>query len=129
MLEALIIKKMTNKFYNLSIADTISKRLINNIIRQFWNDVYLQNINKNPNIHISVIFKVYFEKDSDGMNLGYKSLSPKLKLNYTDLEEYIDYMLEKIGILSESYPHPHLHPHLNPNAFRCGCRCGCSRSY
>ena len=103
MLDALIIKKMTNKTYNLSVANTISKRIINNMIRQFWNDVYLQNINKNPNIHISVIFKVYFEKDSDGMNLGYKSLSPKLKLNYTDLEEYIDYMLEKIGILSESY--------------------------
>jgi len=46
----------------------------------FWNDVFTNIHSNNPNTHISIITRVKYADDSDGMSLGHKTISTMKKV-------------------------------------------------
>lgn len=68
-------------------------------INMFWDDVYKGIINKNNEAHIMLLTKVEFAEG----NTGYRTLGQLRSTNYSDKELYINYIVNKLGILNESY--------------------------
>jgi hypothetical protein len=95
---------MTNKNYiswnNYSIILDENKILSSTLIRatltDFWNENLKKYLRKGDK-HISIIFRVQYE---DGT---LASLGKLQKLNRGDLEYYINYVIDRVGLLNDSY--------------------------
>jgi hypothetical protein len=89
-----MIKSQSYNIKNL----VLTKEIFSSFLNIFWNDVYT-SIDKGGNKYIMILCKVYF---ADGI-LGYKTIGKLSAVNYTDKELYLEYLVERLGILEDSY--------------------------
>src|SRR6201992_1337145 len=90
----IMIKSQTYSLNNLLLTNETLSSYINN----FWNDVFSQIIDHN-NKHLLLMCKVEFNDSS----LGIRSLANLRKVNFSDKDLFVDYLIQRLGILTESY--------------------------
>jgi len=88
-----MIKLQTYSLNNLLLTN----ETLTSYVNSFWNDIY--STIDHSNKHLLLMCKVDFKDPS----LGCKSLAHLRKVNFTDKELFIDYLIERLGILNESY--------------------------
>jgi hypothetical protein len=74
----------------------LSKQVLSIYINKFWNDVFSQIKSGN---HLWLMCKVNFTEAEQ----GYKTLGHLRRVNFTDKELFIEYLSERLGILSDAY--------------------------
>ena len=90
------------KIYKL-INILLSNEILNAYVSNFWNDVFKNIYTVESPKHLYLMCKVLFA-DS---NLGYRTLSHLVKVNYTDKELFIQHLQERLGLFIDSYTtHP-----------------------
>ena len=89
------------KSYFLQVQATISRDLLTAYVQNFWSDVF-QQINSCNSVHLLLMCKVQFT-DSDFNDNEFRSIADLRKVNFKDKELFIQYLLDRIGILSDSY--------------------------
>jgi DNA polymerase type B, organellar and viral len=97
-----MIKSQTYTLNNL----LLNNELLTAYTTNFWKDVFTPLISDGKNKHLMVLVKVHFTSgslDQEGDELGYKSLGKLRKVNFTDNELFIDYLINRLGYLTESY--------------------------
>ena len=87
------------KKYQLSYESGATPTVIKEYINQFWSDVFKPLHKSNPNTHLLLMVKVQF-KDS---TVGYRSLANMRKVNFGDKNLFIDYIINRLDVLSEAY--------------------------
>jgi len=70
-------------------------------INKFWEDIFSKLINDGHK-YLMVICKVDYVSVGDELG-GYRSLGHLRKLNFEDKELFIEYLVERLGVLTESY--------------------------
>ena len=85
-----------NKTYILPTNTSLSNTVLKRYIKSFWNDIFSTLQNK-MNIHLMVLVKVHF------INGDYRTLADLRKLNYNDMDIFISFLVNRLGILNESY--------------------------
>jgi hypothetical protein len=86
------------KSYDLSTAPMLDKSLLRKITNQFWNEIFTNELH---NKHLLILCKVHYTEDED-FN-GYKTLGHLLSVNNSDKDKLIEYLVARLGILSEGY--------------------------
>jgi hypothetical protein len=86
-----MVKFQTYKLDNLILTNHLLEAYIN----KFWDDIF-RPLSEN-NKHLMVLCKVEFN-DS-----GYKTLGHLRSVNFTDNELFIEYLLARLGLITESY--------------------------
>lgn len=89
---------VTNYTYNVSNL-VITKEVVTSYINMFWDDVYKGLIQENKDTHLMLIMKVYF---TDG-SMGYRTIGQVRRANYNDKGLYTNYIVNRLGVLNESY--------------------------
>ena len=84
--------------YNLQVNSVLAPQLISSFLNSFWVEVF-KPINKRGNNHLLMIVKVCFEDSAE----GFKTITPMRRVNYADRKLYIEYVINRLGILSDSY--------------------------
>jgi len=87
-----MIKTQTYSIKNLILTSEVLELYINN----FWNDIFTP-IQENK--HLMLICKVEFNESE----LGYRSLGHLRRVNFTDKELFIEYIIARLGVLTDSY--------------------------
>jgi DNA polymerase type B, organellar and viral len=78
----------------------LTNEILASIIINFWNEIF--NSVKDTN-HLLILCKVNFSSNEE----GYRTLGHLRKVNFNDRELFIDYLQQRLGILSDSYiSHP-----------------------
>lgn len=85
-----MVKFQTYKLNNLLLTNQLLEAYINH----FWNDIFIP---LQENKHLMVLCKVEFN-DS-----GYKTLGHLRRVNKADKELFIEYLLARLGLITESY--------------------------
>ena len=99
---------MSLKKFSLTVANSgvLTPQLISFFINSFWVQIF-KPINIRNNNHLLMIIKVVFASDTaegDGQTVsGYRSLTTVKRVNYEDRKLYIDYVINRLGILADSY--------------------------
>nr|YP_010170417.1 DNA polymerase [Phanerochaete carnosa]QRZ60399.1 DNA polymerase [Phanerochaete carnosa] len=91
--------QICNKTYELPQSTPITKDVISGCVTMFWEDVYKTLYINNNNIHLLLMCKVEFTDKS----VGYKTLADMRKVNWSDREAFEDYLINRLGLLSDSY--------------------------
>jgi len=89
-----MIKLQTYSLNNL----LLTKEVLSSYVNNFWSDVFSQ-ITDHSNKHLLLMCKVEFDNPS----LGQRSLANLRKVNFSDKDLFIDYLIQRLGILTESY--------------------------
>ena len=76
----------------------LNKGVVSIFIKRFWDEVYSQISNIN-NKHLMILVKVQYS-DSE---LGYRTLGHLRRVNFEDKNLFIDYIVERLSILNDSY--------------------------
>jgi hypothetical protein len=81
----------------------LNKGVVSTFVQRFWNDVY-SPINKTglaggQEKHLMILVKVQFTDSSE----GYRTLGHLRKVNFEDKNQFIDYIVERLSILNDSY--------------------------
>lgn len=87
------------KSYIINKTTTINKNILKYYVKHFWNDVFQPLHNNNNNMHLLLMCKVEFQEST----MGYRTLADLRKVNFTDVDYFIDYLADRLGILSEAY--------------------------
>ena len=87
-----MIKLKTFSINNLPLTNEILVNFINN----FWDETF--NLIKDTN-HLLILTKVQFTDEE----MGYRTLGHLSKVNFNDKELFIDYLTQRLSILSDSY--------------------------
>jgi len=87
-----MIKTITYPINNLPITN----KLLEQFITKFWEEIF---ISIKDTHHLLILCKVQFS-DSEQ---GYRTLGHLRKCNFSDKELFIDYLIQRLGILSDSY--------------------------
>lgn len=91
---------------------TLTKNLITLYTNKFWNEVFLPIYTIDNNIHLILMCKVKFknpsESEQDGYEevsylLGYRSLAESRYVIHSDKQLFINYLVDRLHILSEPY--------------------------
>ena len=69
-------------------------------ILKFWNEVYTPLVSNNEVKHLMILCKIQY---SDSDNLTYKTLGPLRRVEYKDLDLFINYLMDRLGIIIDSY--------------------------
>ena len=89
-----MIKTRTYPIKNLFLV----RGVLSTFVIKFWNEVY-NKINKiNSNQHLMILVKVEFTDDQ-----GYRTLWHLRRVNFEDRDQFIDYLVERLGVLNDSY--------------------------
>ena len=93
------------KFYRLSDgtnALTLNPQTLQIFIRKFWQEVYLPlNTQFTGNVHLLLIVKV--QKNNGPDDVDFRSLAHQKMVNYQDLDLFTEYLINRVGLLSDSY--------------------------
>jgi hypothetical protein len=74
----------------------ITNEILTSYVSKFWHDVYSPI---KDNHHLMLICRLeYSDKE-----LGYKTLGPLRRVNYSDKALFIEYLTERLGIIVDSY--------------------------
>jgi len=87
-----MIKTTTYSINNLPLTNKILEQFIN----KFWEEIF--NSLKGTH-HLLILCKVQFTESEQ----GYKTLGHLRKCNFNDKELFLDYLIQRLGILSDSY--------------------------
>lgn len=79
----------------------LTNKILEVYINKFWEDIFSKLINDGPK-YLMVICKVDYVSVGDELG-GYRSLGHLRKVNYEDKELFIEYLVERLGVLTESY--------------------------
>ena len=88
-------KQMQTQTYSINNL-ILNKDILSIYINNFWNDIF-NNI-KDGN-YLMILVKVSFTESTEGI----KSLAHLRSVNYEDKEIFINYIIERLGVLNESY--------------------------
>lgn len=72
--------------------------ILNAYISNFWNDVFASLV-KSSEKHLLLLCKVEFSDKS----LGYRTLGHLRRVNFSDKELFINYLINRLGTLSDTY--------------------------
>jgi len=89
---------MDSLFIVLDGKTILTNSLIKKSLSDFWKDNIIPFLRKNDNTHIAILFRVVF---IDGRIV---TIGEQQKLNSNDLQSYIDYIIDRLGLLNDSYP-------------------------
>ena len=90
-----MIKVKTYTFKEL----TLNNEILIYYIEKFWSEVFTENKEN----HLFLLCKIKFEETEQ----GYRTLGHLVKINFEDKDLFIDYLTERLTILSDSYvTHP-----------------------
>lgn len=87
------------KTYILRNSIALTSDILNVYLTEFWKDIYQPITNKYKNKHLMIMCKIHFKESS----LGYRTLGKLRSVNFTDMELFLSYLSERIGVLSDSY--------------------------
>lgn len=85
------------KIYLLPQNITLTPNILKEYIQLFWNDIFNPLQLKNSNMHLMLMVKVLFTDD------GYRTLADLRRVNFTDNELFTDFLIDRLGFLSDSY--------------------------
>ena len=77
----------------------LTKGVVASFIQRFWNEEYNIIVNDGIQKHLMILIKVQFTDETQ----GYRTLGHLRKVNFNDKEQFIDYIIERLSILNESY--------------------------
>ena len=80
--------------YPLSENTTITPQVLSSTVNKFWSEVF-KPLSKNS--HLILMCKVNY------LDSGYKTLGDSRRVNIEDLNLFIDYLMDKVNILNDSY--------------------------
>jgi hypothetical protein len=84
--------------YSLN-SSLLSNQILELYVTNFWNDIFSTLGNK----HLMLMCKVEFSESE----LGYRTLGHLRRVNFSDKELFIEYLTERLGLLTDSYTtHP-----------------------
>jgi hypothetical protein len=75
----------------------LTRDIISKYINQFWSEVYKGKLLNEK--HLMLMCKVEFSETE----LGYRTLGHLRRVNFEDKNEFIDYIVERLSILNDSY--------------------------
>lgn len=101
------------KSYTLEIGTPLHKDILTGYVNLYWNDVYQPLFDEATSviqldkagkpidnlIHLLLMVKVIFEDSTE----GYRTLGDMRKVNIGDKDLFIDYITQRLGILSDAY--------------------------
>lgn len=88
------------KIKNYSLEDLIlSRGIIASFIEKFWNEEFALIEKKSNDHHLMLLVKVQFTDNSE----GYRTLGHLRRVNFEDRDQFIEYLTERLSILSDSY--------------------------
>jgi hypothetical protein len=87
------------KTYNIQKELILTNEVLSNHVSLFWNEVF-SSIKQNKVKHLMVLCKVKYSEDSVE---NYKTLGPLRRVEFKDLELFINYLTSRLGILTDSY--------------------------
>nr|YP_010170401.1 DNA polymerase type B [Phanerochaete carnosa]QRZ60383.1 DNA polymerase type B [Phanerochaete carnosa] len=90
---------MKSQTYILKKGTTVTGPVLKLYVKLFWNDIFKPLHINNENTHLLVICKIEY----DDSTLGHRSLANLRKLNYTDMNLFIEYLGVRLGYLTEAY--------------------------
>ena len=73
----------------------LTKGIISNYINKFWQEEFSILNNK----HLLLMLKVQYSDET----MGYRTLGHLRKVNFSDKEMFINYIVSRLGVLNESY--------------------------
>ena len=86
------------KSYSLpNLGVTLTKDIITGYIKLFWGEIF--NPLSDKGVHLMLIIKV----ESEDSSVGYRSLADVRKVNFTDKDIFTDFIVDRLGLLSDSY--------------------------
>ena len=77
----------------------LTKSVIASFIQRFWNEEYTSIIEDGIQKHLMILVKVEFTEEEQ----GYRTLGHLRKVNFEDKNQFIDYIIERLSVLNESY--------------------------
>jgi len=77
----------------------LSKGVISTFISKFWNDIFTPLIKDNDSLHLMILCKVEFTDEAQ----GYRTLGHLRRVNFDDKNQFINYLVERLGVLNDSY--------------------------
>jgi hypothetical protein len=90
-----------NKTYSLNSQLLLTSEVISSYVALFWQDIFM-SIAESGNKHLMIICKIKYS-DSDNNEYGYKTLGTLRRVEFKDMNLFINYLEERIGILNDSY--------------------------
>jgi hypothetical protein len=81
----------------------LTPEVLNSYVLQFWNEVFDQtNQGPSENVkHLMVLCKVKYSETE--VESGYRTLGPLRRVEFKDLDLFIEYLSGRLGILTDSY--------------------------
>lgn len=92
-------KFIQTQVYNLPENSTINTPLLSTFVGQFWSDIFKPLTLKHKEVHLVLMCKVLYA----GSTNGYKTLGDARRVNFEDLNLYVQYLSNKINVLNDSY--------------------------
>lgn len=89
-----------NKTYQISNNLNISPEVLRSHVKFLWFDIFKPLHDSNANIHLMLMCKIGYNENN---NTEYKTIADLRRVNYTDRDIFIEYLLDRLGILSDSY--------------------------
>jgi hypothetical protein len=77
---------------------TLNKEMLSVYINNFWVDIFKVLVNSGPERYLMLMCKVEF---TDGQ--GYRSLGHLRSVNFSDKELFIEYLVQRLGVLTDAY--------------------------
>jgi len=85
------------KVYNINKI-ILTNEVLSNHILKFWNEVF-STLNQNGKVnHLMILCKIRYSE-----NGSYKTLGPLRRVEFKDLELFKNYLIERLGIFTDSY--------------------------
>ena len=77
----------------------LTKGVVASFIQRFWNEEYSSLIEDGIQKYIMLLVKVEFTEEEQ----GYRTLGHLRSVNFEDKDQFIDYIIERLSVLNESY--------------------------
>jgi hypothetical protein len=93
------------KIYKINQQLILSSEVLNSYVLKFWDDVFNPINQTNKVKHLMVLCKVkYSETEVEAeVEPSYKTLGPLRRVEFKDLDLFNNYLIERLGILVDSY--------------------------
>lgn len=87
------------KTYDLPSISSLNKEILLCYVKLFWTEIFQTLHSDTGNKHLLLMCKVGFSENSEGL----KSIGDMRKVNFNDLNLFVEYLCARLGLLSDSY--------------------------
>ena len=94
------MKNILHKTYSLHHDLLLNREVLSQYISRFWDEVF-SPLNKKGNTHLMLLCRVSFVELVEGTN--HKTLGPLRKVEFKDKELFIEYLSDRLNILTDTY--------------------------